>query len=645
METNGEHILACLSSSPSNGRIIRTAAQMARVFGGTFTALYVRTPDSDAASEEDKRRLGENQALAESLGAHIETVYGEDVPFQIAQYARLAGVTKIVLGRSAAGRRRLFGRPPLTEQLLSYAPEVDIHIIPDKSADRPYRPKQAAEPGRSVLKNVAWSAGILATATLLSLLFRSLGFTDANIIMVYILGVLLTSAVTTRRVYALASSVASVLVFNFLFTVPRFSFAAYGTGYPVTFLVMFLTAYITSALALRYKAQARQASRTARQTKLLFDADQALSRAKDREEILDTAAGQIVQLLGRNTVVYPLADGALEQAKLYPAAPGCMAYDGPAERPAAERALAGSASAGPSGGGYLYFPLGVGERRYGVVGIDAGEAVPDGSERDALLAVLAECALALANEQNAREKEAAAVLAESERLRADLLRTISHDLRTPLTTISGNAANLLANEERFCPETRRGIYGDIYDDAQWLTELVENLLYATRIEDGRMTLHTAPELISDIVDEAAAHCRRKGRGGSLRVAHAGELLLVRADAHLAAQVVVNLIDNAFKYAGADAAVTVTTGRCGGLAEVLVADDGPGVPDEEKEKIFEKFFCGQAPVADDRRRLGLGLYLCRAIIQAHGGTIEVRDNQPRGAVFRFTLPIEEVTLHE
>ena len=160
-----------------------------------------------------------------------------------------------------------------------------------------------------------------------------------------------------------------------------------------------------------------------------------------------------------------------------------------------------------------------------------------------------------------------------------------------------------------------------------------------------MTLHPSAELVSDIVDEAAAHTRRKTRKGAVQVIHSEELLLVRADARLVVQVIVNLIDNAFKYAGENAAVTVTDGRSGDMAEVLVADDGPGVADSEKERVFEKFFCGQAPVADDRRRLGLGLYLCRAIIQAHGGMIEVRDNQPHGAVFRFTLPLEEVTLHE
>ncbi len=644
MESGSEHILACLSSSPSNGRIIRTAARMAQVFRGTFTALYVKTSDAGAASQEDKRRLRYNQALAEKLGARIETVYGEDVPFQIAEYARLNGVTKIVLGRSSAGRRRLFGRPPLTEQLLAYAPEVDIHIIPDKSADGPYRPKQAAESGKSAAKNALWSLGILAAATLISLPLHTWGFTDANIIMVYILGVVLTSVVTTHPVYALASSVASVLVFNYLFTVPRFSFAAYGTGYPVTFLIMFLTAYITSTLAMRYKARAGQAALTARRTKMLFDANQALSKARGRDEILDTAAERLVGLLGRNTVIYPLEDGLLQEPMLYPAT-GEMAYDTDAERPAARRALTEDAPGEGDKGGYLYAPLKVNDRKYGVVGLDVRSEMLDGSERDILSSILAECTLALENERNAREKEAAAVLAESEKLRADLLRTISHDLRTPLTTISGNAANLLANEDKFDPETRRAIYGDIYDDAQWLTELVENLLYATRIEEGRMTLNPSAELLSDIVDEAVAHTRRKTRKGAVRVIHSKELLLVRADARLAVQVIVNLIDNAFKYAGENASVTVTDGQCGGMVEVLVTDDGPGVADSEKERVFEKFFCGQAPVADDRRRLGLGLYLCRAIIQAHGGTIEVRDNQPHGAVFRFTLPLEEVTLHE
>ena len=647
-----EHILACLSSAPSNAKIIRTSARMARAFNSQFTALFVETPDFAVASEENKQRLRENQRLAEQLGANIETVYGEDVPYQIAEFARVSGVTRIVLGRSVVTKRHLLGKPTLTEQLLSYVPEIDIHIIPDSSADAAYRPRRARQLRLdSILLNTIKSAGILAGATLLSLLFYHVGFTNANIIMVYILGVLLTSIATSRRIYSLVSSIASVFIFNFLFTLPRFSLTAYETGYPVTFVVMFLTAYITGTFAIRYKEQAGQSAKIAYRTKILFDTDQMLSRASGREEIMNAAAQQIVKLLGRNIVVFAAEDGALGEPQLFPAGEQRdTRFDPDRELQTARWVLKNNHAAGAttdtlSDARYLYLALRVGERVYGVVGVEAQGSPLDASEHGILLSILGEGALALENEKNAREKEAAAILAESEQLRANLLRTISHDLRTPLTTISGNASNLLSNGDSFDEATKRRLYSDIYDDAMWLISLVENLLSATRIEEGRMSLRTSTELLSDIIEEALRHIRRKASDHPLTTVYTDDLLLVRADARLVVQVIVNIVDNALKYTPPGSRIDIAASRADGMAQVRICDTGPGIPDAEKAKIFDKFYCGENRIADNRRSLGLGLYLCKAIVEAHGGAIRVEDNVPHGCVFSFTLPLGEVTLHE
>jgi len=294
---------------------------------------------------------------------------------------------------------------------------------------------------------------------------------------------------------------------------------------------------------------------------------------------------------------------------------------------------------------YLYLALRVNERVYGVVGIEAAHQPLDASEHSILLSILGECALALENEKNAREKEAAAILAESEQLRSTLLRTISHDLRTPLTTISGNASNLMSCGSSFDEATRQQIYADIYDDSMWLISLVENLLYATRIEAGRMTLNTSTESLSEIIEEAMGHIERKATDHYLISTCENDLLLVRADARLVVQVIVNIVDNAIKYTPPGTTVTVTAEQRGTMAEIRVADTGNGIPDEEKDKLFDKFYCGTNKIADNRRSLGLGLYLCKAIVEAHGGTICVIDNLPRGAIFRFTLPLEEVSYYE
>ena len=507
------------------------------------------------------------------------------------------------------------------------------------------------QPKRGILRNTAKSAVILVGTTLLSLLFYHLGFTNANIIMVYILGVLLTSISTSHQVYSLVSSIASVVIFNYLFTIPRFSLTAYETGYPITFVVMFLTAYITGTFASGYKAQAAQSAKIAYRTKILLDTDQMLSKARGKDEIMHAAAEQIAKLLGRSIVIFGAADGTLSAPLLVPSTPAAeQPFDLETELATAQWVLQNNHAAGATtdtlpGARYLYLALRVNERVYGVVGIEAENRSLDESEHSILLSILGECALALENEKNAREKEAAAILAESEQLRANLLRTISHDLRTPLTTISGNASNLLSNGDSFDAATRRQIYSDIYDDSMWLINLVENLLYATRIEEGRMTLQTSTELLSDIVEEAMQHIDRKTSAHPLTLDCSDEMLLVRADARLVVQVIVNIADNAVKYTPPGAGILIATRRAGSMAEVRIADSGSGIPDGEKEKVFDKFYCGNHKIADNRRSLGLGLYLCRAIVEAHGGTICVEDNHPHGAVFRFTLPLEEVTLHE
>lgn len=262
-----------------------------------------------------------------------------------------------------------------------------------------------------------------------------------------------------------------------------------------------------------------------------------------------------------------------------------------------------------------------------------------------LLSILGECALALESIRNAQEKKEAAILARNEQLRANLLRAISHDLRTPLTSISGNASNLLANYQKMDEKNRMQIFTDIYDDSMWLINLVENLLAVTRIDSGKMNLNQSAELMDEVIDEALLHIDRKSKEHTIRVTSGEELTLVQIDAKLIVQVVINLVDNAIKYTQPGSVIEIHTEKRGKLVEVSVSDNGPGIPDEQKPRIFDMFYSGANKVADSRRSMGLGLALCKSIITAHGGTIRVADNVPHGTVFTFTLPAGEVELHE
>lgn len=648
-----EHILVCLSSSPSNAKIIRTAARMARAFRGSFTALFVETPATAEMSDDDKKWLRENMRLAQQLGAHIETSYGEDVPYQIAEFARLSGVSKIVIGRSTAARKSIFSKPTLTERLISDAPNLDIHVIPDASVGNTYQKRAnntlriTAMPVRDVAKSIL----VLLSATLIGYAFYTLGFSEANIVSVYIFGVLVISVITTNRFCGVAASIVSVLVFNFFFTVPRFTFHFNDPNYLVTFPIMFMVALLTGSLATRLKDNAKQSARAAYRTKILFETNQLLQKEFDEQSVVKATAGQLLKLLKKDIVIY-LSDGKkLADPIIFrtPDSDQCELVSENEEAVAAwvlrNNKHAGATTDTLSSANCLYLAIRVNQQVYGVVGIAMNGIPLDSFENSVLLSILGECALALENIKNAREKEEAAILAKNEQLRANLLRAISHDLRTPLTSISGNANNLLANYQKMDDATRKRTFTDIYDDSMWLINLVENLLAVTRIEGGQVHLTQSVELMDEVITEALRHINRKSKEHTIRVSSSEELILARIDAKLIVQVIINLVDNAVKYTPAGSVIEIHTEKDAHWVIVSVSDNGPGIPDEQKSHVFDMFYSGANKIADSRRSLGLGLSLCKTIVTAHGGTISVADNHPRGTVFLFTIPAGEVELHE
>ncbi|MBE6684874.1 MAG: sensor histidine kinase KdpD [Ruminococcaceae bacterium] len=614
-----EHILVCLSSAPSNARIIETAAKMAKAFGASFTALYVQTPASELMIDADKARLADNIRYAESLGANVATVIGDNVAFQIAEFSRLSGITKVVLGRSVAPKKRLFKKQSLTDQLIELAPSLDVHIIPDMTVKQ--KEQRVHLFGKtslaSTLKGLAISALILAIASGISFGLHYLGFTDANVITVYILAVLVTSAIVESKLCWVISSAAGVLLFNFFFTTPKFSLMAYDKGYPITFLVMLVASLVTGSIAARMKSHAKQSAQTAYRTKILLDTNQMLAKAKSADEIFEIASSQTKKLLALDA--FALRDNDLSRLGI-------------------------TGTSLHKTDSCTYYPIHASNMVYGAIGIQSTKTV-DAFENSILLSILGECALALESERNAREKEASAILAEQEKLRANLLRTISHDLRTPLTSISGNADNLLANDEVFDIETRRQIYTDIREDSEWLISLVENLLSVSRMGDGKSNIQMSAELVSDVIEEAVRRTDKNASEHKLTVKESRGIMLARMDARLIVQVLINLIDNAIKYTPRGSAIEIWATEKDNEIAITVADNGGGIADEIKGRVFDMFYTGADKIADNRRSLGLGLALCKSIVNAHGGKITVTDNKPHGAVFTFTLPKEEVEINE
>ena len=650
-----EHILVCLSSSPSNERIVRMAGKMAQAFSGSLTALYVQTPGDADMNAEDTVRLQVNMRLAQQLGAEIVTTHGEDVATQIAEYVRLSDVTKIVIGRSGVQRRHFWSESTLTEQLITLAPEVDIYIIPDVEAYKNCRRNQplTTRPAFPTARELLLTIGILAVTTVIGWIFLRLSFANDNIIMVYLLGVLLTSTFTSGYTCGVLSAFLSVLLFNYFLTEPRLSLAAYGSKYPITFAVMFAAALLTSTLAAKLKAHAQLSARDGYRTKLLFDMNRQLQKAETPEEVYRMTATQIQKLMQRDVLIYPAQGNALLDGNIYPA-DGSSPYSIPdtdREQNVVQwvwqnRKRAGATTQNFPKAKRLYLAIRTGQQIYGVVGIPMEKQTqPDAFTSSVLFSILGECSLALDNLRNAREKEEAAVLAKNEQLRANLLRSISHDLRTPLTSISGNADTLLHSYDVLDEQTRKQIFTDIYDDAQWLTGLVENLLSITKIVDGSVKLHLSDQVVDDIISEALRHIDRRAAEHHIAVDCGDVLLLARMDAGLIMQVLINLVNNAVKYTPVGSNIRITAIPRENMAEICVSDNGPGIPNELKEHVFEMFFTGGNPIGDSRRSLGLGLTLCQTIVHAHHGEMTLKDNSPHGCIFSFTIPLSEVNLNE
>ena len=668
----GEHVLVCVSPSASNPTILRTAARMATAFKAEFTALYVKTPDTSSLSDDDDRQLHANLELAEQLGAHVVSAYGDDVAFQLAEFARLSGVSKLVMGRNTA-RRSPLGRPELADRLIELAPSLDIYIIPDTV---PQGGRRGGRPGRGIAqptrwftvpqpRDLLWAAGLLAGATAIGFAFDALGFTTENITSAYILATLICAIMTAHRPLTMVVD-------------PRYTFA-FVPAYGPTFVVMFVTALLCSTLANHINDQARQAALTAYRTKVLFDTEQLLGQAADEAQVFHVVAEQLSKLLERDVVVYPSSAASRARAEGTPEAtesaeaartltsrrPGATklarpyvvsAQDGPDGSVASPEVLspseaavaawvfknnkhAGATTTTLPDARCLYLAIRVKEEVYGVIGIVMGTQPLDAFENSTVLSILGECALVLEGKRATREREEATLLAKNEKLRANLLRSIGHDLRTPLTSISGSASLLLSDSSRIEPEKRTELLTDISENAHWLTNLVENLLAVTRVQEGTLDLKLTPELVDEVVGEAVGHLSHVARADHDIEVHSGDgMLMAKLDARLIMQVVVNLVDNAMKYAPKGTLIDVSVRRDGRRVVCEVGDAGPGIPDAEKAHVFEEFYTvrGISPV-DGRRSLGLGLSLCKSIVEAHGGRIWVRNNKPQGSVFGFSLP--------
>lgn len=642
--------LVCIGASPSSAKCLRWTARAAEAFHAHWIAVYVEEEEMPTAKQ--KQGIRENMELAEKLGAEVTTLTGHDIAETIAEYARLSGITNIVVGKSRNKKtiKSLF-EMDFEDRLISLLPHIEVHIIPDSALTRRFKGKgglvllrpHISFKGSDMVKMV----GILLSALLLCEGLQAFNFGEQNVIMVFILSVLVISRITDGYFYGVVGSLVSVLLFNFFFTEPFFTFNAIGNGYPLTFAMMLLAALITSALTVRIKTQARLAVEREHRTEVLYEINKKLLATRGTQNIVSLVLDYVVKLFGRSVILYTIndkaeMDGSFLQSKEEEDASFMQTDD---EKAVAHWVFVNQKKAGAGtdtlmGAGAFYQPVLFQGNVLAVIGLSCKTGTMDHNNRLFLRMITPLVAMALERQRLSDEQRNILVETEKEKMRSNLLRAISHDLRTPLTGILGASSAILENEGTLNAATNRQLLVNIKEDSQWLIRMVENLLSVTRINEGTMNVTKTLEAGEEVIAEAVSRIRIRYPGRNILVKVPEELLEVPMDGTLVAQVIINLLENAIKHSKEDALIEISLESREKWAVFEVLDNGRGIPEEEIPYLFESYIPGSDKPLDSSRGMGIGLSICMSIIRAHNGRMEAGNRLSGGAAFRFYLPLEE-----
>ena len=633
---NRDLVLVCISESQSNSQVIKEANEIAQNEKAKLIALYVSDRDK-FQEKKDNDYLQDNLSLAENIGAMVEIIYDDDIASQIINFAKLYKVKKVVIGKNQNDFKLLSLNTSIYDQVVKKSDRIDIYAVPINDKVKPYGFKE----NKNISKDLLIAFIILAISTLIGYIFYNFGYSDANIIMIYILGVFIIALVTYDELVSFISSVICVLAFNYCFTQPTLSLSVSNPEYIITFLVLLIVSFLTSRLASQIRKNAKNSSNMIYITKLLLETNQLLQTKISKHEIIETGCNQLSNLLNRNIVYYDIVDGEIQDPLIFNDDLRDADTEFLRELEIVKWVFSNNKSAGAGteylpDAKYLYYAIRFNTSVYGVIGIYLGNDRLDSVENKILLAILGDMSLALEKEKILKDKNEANLRIKDEQLKTNLLRSISHDLRTPLTTIYGNSDILLNNSENLTETMKLGLYRDIYDDSQWLLNLIENLLSVTRVEEGKSKLKIEPQMVEEVIEEALKHVSRDKKNHNITVGIDDDYLMADMDVRLIIQVIINLVDNAIKYTFEGSSINIRAYQDANKVIIQVADNGKGIEDTDKKKIFQKFYSANNKIIDSKRSIGLGLYLCRIIVKAHGGEISVTDNIPSGSVFTMVL---------
>lgn len=632
-----ERLLVCVGPSPLSERLVRATRRLAVGLNAEWFAVYVDTPGQTRLPDESRERVARTLQLAENLGGKAFTLTGRSVAETAAHFARERNITKIIIGKPLRPRWADLLRGSLVDQVIRRSRNVDVYVISSATPDSP--PIKIPHPTPLwPWSRYAGSAGLVALATLVGYPLR-LKVEPTNLVMLYLLAVVL-AAVRLGRRPAILTSVLSVAAFNLFFVPPYFTYLVHDAQYLLTFAALLVVGVVISTLAAQAREQARAAQQREAQTAALYELSRSLAGAVEAKTIAQAVVNHLDQTLDSPAAIFLAHAGHLSAE---PGAAGHGFLLTEAEFEAARWAFDHLKPAGrhtdtlPQADA-AYLPLVTARGAVGVLGIGLGRrSQPLAPEQRRLLDSFAgQAAQALERVHLAEQVGQVQLLRETEKLQTALLNSISHDLRTPLASITGALSSLRLDAPYLDEPARSDLVNTAWEQADRLNNLVGNLLGMTRLEAGAIKLK--PELcdLQDVVGVALAQLEARLKNRHITVDISAGLPLVPLDMVLLAQALVNLLDNVLKYAPADTAIEIKGGVSGQEARLEIADYGPGIPEEDLERVFDKFY--RAPRPESIGGTGLGLSICRGIVEAHHGHIWAKNRPQGGAVITIALPL-------
>lgn len=659
----GERLLVGIGPRSDGELLVRAGKRLAAALHAPWIVAYVETPSLIRMPEAQRNRRIDWLRLAEELGAEAVTLGGPSASTELVGYAKTRNVSRLLLGRTTrrGWRGRLLGvlRPSTIERVLARAEGFDVTVVqtsePMRLAKNPVLARSAAyfgvsTPAKRRWPSYLWSLAAVALATVIAWVI-SPALNEPNVVMIYLLGIALT-ALEFGRGPAVLASLASTAAYNFFFVEPLYSFDVSDGQYFLTFAVLMSVGLIIGNLVASVRLQARVAGYRERRTALLYAMSRELAGARGFENMARIAIRHISEAFDAQlTVLLPDATGTLRHPTGQPEPVSLHAADlSVAQWVYSHRQSAGLGTHTLPAAPVRYLPLIASEAARPALGV---LAVLPANARRVLLpeqahlldTFAAQVALALERAALADAAQSAAVAAEAESVRNSLLAAISHDMRTPLAVISGAATVLADEQHRLDASEQRQMARAIADESQRMTRLIGNVLEMTRLDTGAAPHRFEWVALDELVAGALRNTREQLRRHHVLIRHDDDLPLVRGDAVLLEQLLVNLLENAARHTPAGTQVCLTTRARGERVEIEVADDGPGfAPTEDPERLFGKFERGSSGERGHERLgaggVGLGLAICRAIARVHDGEIHAHRGTRGGAVFVVSLPMPD-----